>query len=267
MRIRVVLVAPRAVTLPWNYQHYLMGMLYKRLISAGPELERHFHEEGVSLGPKRYRFFTFSRLFPRTAQATKTGLMMEPPIELYVSSPLPHLMDAFVRTVLPDPVVRIGPATLELAHAYVVPEPPLKNECLLETLSPLVASEGVKQDDGRLWKRFLSPDEPKFWTNIATNIRNKARALGLSVEDEPIEFEPQGPWRSRLVEIQGSKVRAFDGRFVVRGSEQLLRLGYQAGFGERNSQGFGMVQVPGARPSKRASRRATRRARRSFRPM
>jgi CRISPR/Cas system endoribonuclease Cas6 (RAMP superfamily) len=31
--------------------------------------------------------------------------------------------------------------------------------------------------------------------------------------------------------------------FVVRGSVELIALGYEAGFGEKNSMGFGMVEV------------------------
>lgn len=259
MRIRVVMSAPRAVILPWNYQHYLMGAIYERLIALGPELERHFHEEGIQLGNKCYRLFTFSKLFPRYARGTDQGLYIEPPVHWYVSSPLPYLMDAFARSVLPGPTIRISRVTLEIRHAYVVPDVPPEGECMLRTISPIVTSEGVQQEDGRLWKRYLTPDEPKFWTNLAANIRNKALALGLDVGDEPVEFQPAGTWRSRLIEIQGSRVRAFEGTFIARGNNQLIRLGYQAGFGERNSQGFGMVEV--AHPTPPRGRRRKRRRR------
>jgi CRISPR-associated endoribonuclease Cas6 len=32
-------------------------------------------------------------------------------------------------------------------------------------------------------------------------------------------------------------------RFIAEGPQDLLRIGYEAGFGERNAQGFGMVRV------------------------
>ncbi len=35
--------------------------------------------------------------------------------------------------------------------------------------------------------------------------------------------------------------------FEARGSVDLLKIGYEAGFGERNSMGFGMVKVANGR--------------------
>ncbi|MCS7188082.1 MAG: CRISPR-associated endoribonuclease Cas6, partial [Armatimonadota bacterium] len=54
---------------------------------------------------------------------------------------------------------------------------------------------------------------------------------------------PVGEWKSRLYEVQGTKVRGFEGRFWAEGNPELLKIGYDAGFGERNAQGFGMVKL------------------------
>ncbi len=243
MRIRVVFSAPRAVVVPWNYQHYLMGAVYSRLINLSPAMNRYLHAEGISLGKKQYRMFTFSKLFSIGARAAPDGLELDAPINWFVSSPLPWLMDAFARSFLSETVVHIGTGQLEACHAYVAPGLPEGEEFEFKTISPLVTSEGVKRSDGRLWKAFLSPDEPKFWTNLAENVRNKAKALQIDVKDNWLELEPRGHWRSRLIEVQGCKVKCYEGRFVARGNPVLLRLGYDAGFGERNSQGFGMVEL------------------------
>ena len=34
-------------------------------------------------------------------------------------------------------------------------------------------------------------------------------------------------------------------KFVAHGDTELLKLGYEAGFGEKNSMGFGMVSIMG----------------------
>ncbi|RLG47654.1 MAG: CRISPR-associated endoribonuclease Cas6, partial [Thermoproteota archaeon] len=41
--------------------------------------------------------------------------------------------------------------------------------------------------------------------------------------------------------------RAWHLVFKAYGDEELIKVGYQAGFGEKNSLGFGMVKVDGRR--------------------
>jgi CRISPR-associated endoribonuclease Cas6 len=43
--------------------------------------------------------------------------------------------------------------------------------------------------------------------------------------------------------VRGIRVRGWMMRFQVSGPPELIRLGYDAGFGERNAQGFGMVRI------------------------
>jgi CRISPR-associated endoribonuclease Cas6 len=43
--------------------------------------------------------------------------------------------------------------------------------------------------------------------------------------------------------VQGTKVKGFELQFWAEGNPELLKIGYEAGFGERNAQGFGMVKV------------------------
>mgnify|MGYP001773100114 CR=1 FL=1 len=74
-------------------------------------------------------------------------------------------------------------------------------------------------------------------------MRRKAQVLGLTVSDEPLRFELAGKFRSRLYEVQRTKVRGFEFMFWAEGDPELLKVGYEAGFGERNAQGFGMVKV------------------------
>jgi len=58
-----------------------------------------------------------------------------------------------------------------------------------------------------------------------------------------LQFVSEGNWRSKLFRVQGTKVRGWEGKFWVEGDPELIRIGYEAGFGERNAQGFGMVKL------------------------
>jgi CRISPR-associated endoribonuclease Cas6 len=48
---------------------------------------------------------------------------------------------------------------------------------------------------------------------------------------------------SVLREIRGINIRGWLAPFTVEGSKELIELGYEAGFGSRNSMGFGMAEV------------------------
>ena len=138
------------------------------------------------------------------------------------------------RPVVPPPEGGDGP---------VVGLPELSGRVLCETLSPVVASTGVRKGE-KLHKRFLSPDGRDFWKVVELNLRRKAAAVGLQLPPgAAVRFEGVGEWRSRLFLAQGTQVRGYEGRFVMEGEESLLYLAHEAGLGERNSQGFGMFRV------------------------
>jgi CRISPR-associated endoribonuclease Cas6 len=52
-----------------------------------------------------------------------------------------------------------------------------------------------------------------------------------------------------LADIHGTKIRGWLAPFTVEGSNELIRLGYETGFGARNSMGFGMAEAIGAFPA------------------
>ena len=48
---------------------------------------------------------------------------------------------------------------------------------------------------------------------------------------------------TRLVDYKGIKIRGVVSLFHVIGAPELIRVGYECGFGDKNSAGFGMVEV------------------------
>ncbi len=243
MRLKITFVpADEVVVVPWNYLHLLHGFIYKAIRRASPKLGEFLHEQGFVVGSHRYKLLTFSLLYPKKAQPCDEGLKMTPPISWWVSSPLPAPMEALAMTLLTDNQISIGKVRLTVEHIEVEETPKFERRCLFQTLSPIVASTGIRRGE-KLEHKFLSPDEPDFWRVIETNLRRKAQALDLTVSSEPLKFQLAGEPRSRLYEVQGTKVRGFEFKFWAEGDPKLLKVGYEAGFGERNAQGFGMVKV------------------------
>lgn len=241
MRLRITWTADRNVVMPWNYLHLLHGFLYDAIRKSSPKLAEFLHEQGFIVGSHRYKLITFSLLFPKQAKASEDGLQMKPPILWWVSSPSPAPIEALAMTLTTEIQFRIGKVQLVVERTEVEELPNFEGRCLFLTLSPIVASTGVRKGE-KLEHKFLSPDNPEFWRVVEENLRRKAKALDLSVSDEPLKFEPVEQ-RSRLYEVQRTKVKGFEVQFWAEGNPELLKVGYEAGFGERNAQGFGMVRV------------------------
>ncbi|WP_205664691.1 CRISPR-associated endoribonuclease Cas6 [Ammonifex thiophilus] len=139
--------------------------------------------------------------------------------------------------------VALGSVRLKVEEVKEEPPPDFSGPVLCETMSPVVVSTGIRKG-AKLHKRFLPPEDPAFWYIAEQNLRRKAAALNLDLPaGATVRFERVGDWRSRLVEVQGLKVRGYEGRFVAEGNWRLLLLAYEAGLGERNSQGFGMFRI------------------------
>jgi CRISPR-associated endoribonuclease Cas6 len=115
-------------------------------------------------------------------------------------------------------------------------------------LSPVTESVG----EGQKHPRFLSPEDD--WSEVVRrNLLRKYRAL---YGDEPADARLRFTWdaayladaarrgrrTSVLTDIHGIKVRGWLAPFEVEGSARLIETGYEAGFGSRNSMGFGMVE-------------------------
>lgn len=227
---------------PWHYPEWLQGVVFEALKRSSAILASYLHSEGFKVGSRRYKMMTFSWLFPRSSKLSKGGLIIEPPIKWWISSPLTAVMEALAESFLTHAELTLGREKLWVERVYV--EPPLHPiaSLRLETLSPIVASTGVMEGE-RIRKLFLSPEDERFSKVITQNLQNKAKVLwGTEIPGGAVTFLPL-KYRSRLITVHGTKVKCYEGTFEVMGSPELIKLGYDAGFGERNSQGFGMMKV------------------------
>ncbi len=241
MRVRVTFQAEGSVWVPWYYPELLQGIAYKAIGRASPELATRLHSEGFVVGSRRYKLITFSWLFPHSATQKGKGLLMAPPIRWWVSSPLPSVIEAFVYGILAWPEIHLGNQSLTVANVYLEPLFHPGERVVLETISPIVASTGLVEG-GKMRKVFLSPESEEFSRVITENLQRKALALwGKEIPGGKVEFKPL-KLRSKLVPVHRIKVRCYEGIFEVKGHPELILLGYEAGFGERNFQGFGMMR-------------------------
>lgn len=246
MRIEVSFFSEKQIVLPWNYLDWLQGIFYHAMDRGIPRLAREVHDEGFLGGGKRYKLATFSLLYPERYEMESEGLQVQGIIRWWIASPLESLIEALALGLLAEPEVRLGKDRVQVWQVGVVLPPTFTETMTFSTLSPICASTGERSAAGRFQKRFLSPIEPRWDGNdfarvLSDNLKRKAEAVYGEIPDGELHFEWLSSPKSKLMNVNSTDVRGWMMKFQVSGPPELLQLGYDAGFGERNAQGFGMV--------------------------
>lgn len=247
MRLKVELSAAKEYfSLPLAYNHPLASFIYRSLSLASPSYSSFLHQEGY----QRFKFFTFSQLLIRERRIRGERLIGRPPLTFLVSSPLAEFLENFVSGLLKQGEIKLCGETFTLSRVEVLPEPEFHEEMTFSCLSPLVISRGVKKE-GKLRAEYISFDDPDFPRLMQRNLLRKYSAWkGSDPPDSTFDFKfdldyvrKRGGEVYRLVDFKGTKIKGIMAPFKVRGSPELIRLGYEAGFGEKNSLGFGMAEA------------------------
>src|SRR5205807_1817714 len=121
---------------------------------------------------------------------------------------------------------------------------PMRFTCL----TPIVAA--VPREDGST--QYLTPaDGARLSEAVRRNLLRKHELLyGGPPEDDRLELAFDSDYLARdthggtkLVTFKGIQVRGAFAPFTLTGSEALMRVAWDCGLGEKNSAGFGMVEV------------------------
>ena len=222
-------------TIDVNYNYYVASFVYRciKLSDLWLSLGLHFNDG--------FKFFTFSRIDVPRRKFKIVGdkmIIESDVVNLYFSTPKPEIAESFVEGLLKDPNVKIGSLELVVSSVKVLKEHEIKNKATFATLSPINVTT-VK--DGRPYD--LYPNDPKFYENLKRNLIRKYIALRGEVPEntdliiKPLKVKP------KRIKVKNTYHRCVEMIFKAEGSKELLELGYKAGFGERNSMGFGMVKV------------------------
>lgn len=250
MRVKLTLQASnRATLLPLNYNHAVASLIYNTIGLASTDFAARLHDEGFASDGRRFKLFTFSRLAARRSRVREHQLLLEDPtINVQISSPVTEFVEHLVTGLFQSESFNIAGARFTLQQAETLPAPVFTGQMSFRALSPI--TESVRDEQGGV--RFLSIDDD--WSEVMRrNLLRKYQALyGRAPSDDTLrwtwdrdylnEAARRGRRASALVDIRGIKVRGWRAPFMVEGSLELIKIGYEAGFGARNSMGFGMAE-------------------------
>ena len=250
MRIQILADVGQQITLPINYNHLLVGAIYRFLAESNPEYADFLHEEGYHAAKKRFKLFTFSQLMAERRRITGEQIHFRSTLTWFVSSPIEQFLSHFADTLLTQGRLSIGQQQLKILDVNIPRTPSFQPEMHFRCLSPIVMS-AVREHDGKRRTHYCLPDDPQLSELIRQNLLRKHEAIhGRIPQDDALTFRfddnyirrKQGRV-TRLVDFKGIKIRGILCPFRVSGSLALMQVGYECGFGDKNSAGFGMVEI------------------------
>ena len=248
MRIQVLANVGKGITLPINYNHLLVGVIYRFLAESNPEYADFLHEEGYPVDEKRFKLFTFSQLMAERRNIAGEQLHFKSTLTWLVSSPVEQFLSHFADTLLTQGSLSLGPHQLKIRDVTIPRAPRFHPEMRFRCLSPIVMS-AVRERNGKRRTHYCLPDDPELSDLIRQNLIRKHQAIHeRTPQDDTLSFRfdqryirrKQGRV-TRLVDFKGIKIRGILCPFSVSGSPALVQVGYECGFGDKNSAGFGMV--------------------------
>jgi len=215
-------------------------MIYRAIERADPELSLELHT------PLTFKFFTFSRLMVEGRKFRKEGdrmKLLSPKVHFFFSTLRNYIGVALVEGLLEKPEVKVGNAEFVVSEIKVMKEKEIGRKEKFVTLSPINVT--TVEENGRRRIVDLYPNNPKFYENLRKNLVKKYVAFhGKEPENDELRIRVISSKPVR-VQLKNTFHRASLMVFEAEGSRELLEVGYKAGFGERNSMGFGMVKAVG----------------------
>ncbi len=260
MRLNIHLNCSVGTAIPINYNYQLSSAVYNLLKFGSDEFSTFLHNEGYKLDGKSYKLFSFALRFEKININGNYIHILSPHLSLHISSPL---VDTFIKNfvigtfengyVLLTDKNNIIP--LKIISAEIIPDPQFSNKMKFILYSPMVLST-VHTFNGKTNQYYLRPNDIDDTNRVLTkNLINKKGLIygnqalegSLKLEWDPdylrrntritkkITINENGQYPIDVIGIQAP--------FTIEGDTDLIKVGYECGFGEKNSMGFGFAEV------------------------
>ena len=261
MRFKIHIVPQKRqgnILLPINYQYALSSFIYNTLNKGDKEIAKWLHENGYVKDQKKFKLFTFSHLdIPEYKRYEDRLILMGEDISFTLSILPIKMIEPLINGLFKNKGFSLGDkksqADFTIKGIEKIQEPDFTNEMKFRTLSPIVVSTKNSMEDK--YAQYLAPKDPGYAEKLKQNLLNKLVAFNQSSDKVPeieksIDFSVSilNKPKSKLAHIKAMtkniKIRGYMYNFQVKGPVELIKMGFFAGFGEKNSMGFGCCEMP-----------------------
>jgi CRISPR-associated endoribonuclease Cas6 len=257
LRIQVILTKEKGNLLPINYKYELSSWIYKVLHRGNPDFSDWLHSQGYTFEKRRFKLFTFSDLFGFEYVIKKDRLMIQSnEVQLILGFRIDEAVQHFIEGLFKNQKMGLGDKHSQVdfivSRIERLPDPVFNKTVSFETLCPMIISK-PRDQNGTYGAEYLSPEHAEFAERLFNNLEKKAIAeihtntSGVfSFESTPKQFELLSKPKRKKITVKAHTPRqteliGYEFRYRITAPTQLIEIGYDAGFGEKNSLGFGCV--------------------------
>jgi CRISPR-associated endoribonuclease Cas6 len=267
MRLVIKLKSIVPTAIPVNYNYPLSSAIYNLLRFGSPEFTEFLHNTGYIYNNKTYKLFTFALKFENAIirKSDSFGrnlsfILKSPEATLYISSPM---IDTFIQNFVLGTFEKqsliinseFSSARFEISSVESLPEIQITDRMKFSLLSPLVLST-KRNHNGQLKQYYLRTDDKDEINRVLTqNLINKYKLVyNKEIDAEELKLDWDKTYLNshervtkKITIKEASKVPidiiGIQAPFTLSGNPELIRIGYAAGFGEKNSMGFGTAEA------------------------
>ncbi len=265
MRITIKLKCSPNSRLPINYNYALSAAIYKLLRFGSEDFAEFLHNIGFKNAGKTYKLFSFALRFNKFKIQNQTIHLLEPTAFLIITSPL---IEEFIQNFIVGTFAqqKIEIISGEFKTVFYIEQieslPPIsfQNKMKFIMLSPMILSTKQKYN-GKLQQYYFRYNDPMEEINrvLNQNLINKSEIIkNKEYSEDGVKIK----WDEKYIQRMEAKKKRLTKKITVRKSEQikidlignqlpfeiegdteLIKIGYECGFGEKNSLGFGLVET------------------------
>ena len=263
MRLLLKLTSDNSKQVSINSNYALSSAIYKLLKFSSPEFATFLHETGYFANEKVYKLFTFAINYESTELHNGCLNLKSPKAFLNISSPI---VDGFVKNFV---IGTFNLQRIEIYSEYIqtkfridqaefIPAPNFYDLMHFKLASPIVLSTNRMNGTAKEKYYFRYDDDINELNRVfEKNLVNKYEAVhnkpyqgsGITLEWDN-DYIQQAIKKKKRLSKKVSILKEVNNPldiigifcpFTLKGDVELMKIGYECGFGENNSMGFGMV--------------------------
>ena len=260
MRIKITAETNFPIEIPFNYQYLLQAAIYNILKKSSNEYSSYLHDIGFINEDKHLKLFTFSKLNFDRFQMTKYGFKNVRKIDLIFSTIISKSFEHLILGIFSDEKINLNfnhkKHVFQIRNVETLQQPEFSEKMKFTCLSPItVSTKEIIHDN--LQQHFLDYMNPKERDHFNNNIRDNLLLKYKLINNEEFKgnrtmdfhfdsnyiIKKNGKISKLLTFKNGIKIKAMEAPFTINTDPELIKIGYECGFGDKNSAGFGMVEV------------------------
>lgn len=253
MELRIKFTILNGNSLPLNYAYLVSSWIYSVIQRGNKHYSAFLHNQGYTADSRDFKMFTFSQLDVRPYRIEGNriqliGKEISLTVRFFVDSSLNHFIRGLFLNQRLRLVDRESSVDLKVREVKSAIRIDFVRTMQYQCLAPICVSR--LRLDGTA--EYVHPSDEEFGKLLLNNLVRKSKALQLDQnavdENQSVQFRLLNTPRKKGIHIkEGSashtQVIGYLFHFEVQAPPELHEIGYYAGFGEKNSMGFGCVKT------------------------